>query len=355
MSERNASLWSFAAKVTATTTVDGKPVFTWNEQQRNPVTNVWEDVAGGRWGDPDSNPAHERNDAACADGTVVEMAFMAALGPADAYVFDAPGGGAPSAGGWTVSVVALPGDTNDLDLGSENTNVVYRIVPSAPLNITGIVAVEQRLIAVSNVDTSGRIITLKHQDTGSALANRFYLSGQRDRDLYPGAGVFLVYDHFSYVWRDLQEFIPDASATVRGLVNTTTQEFAGNKTFLGEVIFEEDVFIFPSASGPSELFFRVVGGADVLIVQADAGGGYISSLGLLTLSSTTSLSLIGNTGVDLKPETGDLRIWNSSTSTFNNGATANVTGGVLTLTVVHGLVTAVTGGGGTGTIDGGTW
>lgn len=88
-------------------------------------------------------------------------------------------------------------DQNDLDLG---TGGIVRISSNAARNITGFVAGsagDARLI--SNVGTFA--ITLKHQSTSSAAANRIICVSSADVTIEPNGSAVVYYDGTDSRWR----------------------------------------------------------------------------------------------------------------------------------------------------------
>lgn len=92
--------------------------------------------------------------------------------------------------------------------------VVYRIGGTAARNLTGMVAeADGQVICLLNVEAYN--ITLKHDDSGSAAANRFYLPGNLDVILPVGAAAVCWYDPVDTRWAVLAHS-GTSSATIGG-------------------------------------------------------------------------------------------------------------------------------------------
>lgn len=106
-------------------------------------------------------------------------------------------GGADYLGRSAVSPGSLGADQNDWAPG---TGDVIRVTSSVAVNITGIggpAAGDQHRI----VNIGANTVTLKHQDAGSAAANRFIGIGGADYVLYADDQVGIWYDGASSRWR----------------------------------------------------------------------------------------------------------------------------------------------------------
>jgi hypothetical protein len=89
--------------------------------------------------------------------------------------------------------------TNDLTISANAS--YFRISSSGNTDITGINssgAADGRLVIIVNVGTN--TITLKHQDAGSAAANRFDLPGGGDVILGPRGSATIIYDGSAGRW-----------------------------------------------------------------------------------------------------------------------------------------------------------
>jgi len=168
---------------------------------------------------------------------------------------------------------------NQNDFALSATAAVLRVSSDASRNLTGIAnsgtLQEGRILTIVNIGSTHNIV-LTSEDTNSTAANRFAL-GESNVTLKPSESITIWYDTTNTRWRPIdyratsagsgitsingltagtQTFatgtsgtdfnidsttsthtfhIPDASASNRGLVTTSTQTFGGNKTFNGTV------------------------------------------------------------------------------------------------------------------------
>lgn len=98
----------------------------------------------------------------------------------------------------------MPGGTvNDYNPPGLDKAVILELTPTTSLTLTGIARTERikRLLIVGNKGTSGITITLKHSNSGSALANRFGLPDDTDIVMASGQYCWLYYDAGSEIWR----------------------------------------------------------------------------------------------------------------------------------------------------------
>jgi hypothetical protein len=103
----------------------------------------------------------------------------------------------------SVITVNLSTSQNDWSVTNMNACQFLRIVPSADINITGIVppAVGNGYsVQMLNTDTT-HSVTLVNQSSSSSSANRFSFIGSLSAVLIPNASIALVYDSISGCWR----------------------------------------------------------------------------------------------------------------------------------------------------------
>jgi len=136
-------------------------------------------------------------------------------------------------------ITGLTGTNNDVALTNQNTEANFRVVATDALVWTGIVApdttVDDRLIILKR--DGGTSFTLRHENAGSAAANRLSLVGGNDVELADGEFAALLYNptiiRWELIWRSSVEVtIPGGSInqsaldTSSGSVTSSTTSFA---------------------------------------------------------------------------------------------------------------------------------
>lgn len=105
-----------------------------------------------------------------------------------------------TASGTTITPTALSGDVNDYSPTGHLGATLERWSSGAtPRNVTGLDANAATRLVLTNVGAS--TITLKHESSSSAAANRFTCPASADFALTSGATTALVRDTVSLRWR----------------------------------------------------------------------------------------------------------------------------------------------------------
>jgi len=194
---------------------------------------------------------------------------------------------------------ALTGAGTAAPLPVQANTSVYRFSSAVSKSIAGVeqanTAQPRSLILVNVGDTD---VFLEHANTG-ATTNAFYCAANTNALLPRQGAAHLYYDTTITRWRVIGTSFPEANTTANGYVTTTTQSFAGAKTFTGPVSIV-------NASGTNELSFT---GTDFTNI----------------LSATTAGMQIGITGA-----TGDLAFLTNNTTrmTLSSAGAATFSGAV---------------------------
>ena len=227
----------------------------------------------------------------------------------------------------------MPGGTvNDYFPNGFDKAMIVELVPTTDLTITGFKRTERikRLIIVGNKGNSGVEITLSHNNTGSALANRFALPNDEDIVMGTGQYTWLYYDVGSEVWRALitkhdsgglassnfvfqeQTIITDAQIRALGGTPITIIPSPGSGLLAipATITIEKDTSAGAYASNPS-LLVRYSGIATNLTNAAYA----------LSFTSTTDATATHTASYDL------LNATPSNTAIVLTHAAAEITGG----------------------------
>ncbi len=165
-----------------------------------------------------------------------------------------------------------------------------------------------------------------HDLNGGGLdTDTFYPADQRG-DAGDGKLVWLV------------GFPPDATPTNRGLVNTTSQQFAGEKKFQDLIHADAGVELLPAPGGSPTGFFQYVSGLGPAL-NSDAGASDHTAV-YVDHAATRVVAATFNTATNPK-----FSVRNAQTATQRDGVWGSLTDGSV---VSGGLVTTIgTGGGGT--------
>lgn len=135
--------------------------------------------------------------------------------------------------------------------GLSHNNSIIRI--TSPINLYGIdsTGVENTVLLLMNASTGS--ISVFDQSASASSSNKIITGLGQDTTIPAGGVALTAYDTTSDKWRLLSTSSIDASTSNSGIVNTTTQSFAGNKTFSGSIKTQTSFILEDPASGTNTI------------------------------------------------------------------------------------------------------
>lgn len=174
---------------------------------------------------------------------------------------------------------ALTGAGTAAPLPVQSNTSVYRFSSAVSKSIAGVeqanTAQPRSLILVNVGDTD---VFLEHANTG-ATTNAFYCAANTNALLPRQGAAHLYYDTTITRWRVIGTSFPEANTTANGYVTTTTQSFAGAKTFTGRAFFTGGLSIDTTDTS-----------ADFMVSNSGAEGIEISAATASGVSTIQSIS-----------------------------------------------------------------
>jgi hypothetical protein len=246
--------------------------------------------------------------------------------------------------------------TNPLvDVNFGNASLI-RLTGTSTQNITGIANGRDGYL-LTLVNAAGQAATLANLNSNSAAANQISTGTGADYSITPGATVELIYDSSSSLWRleaatnavtSIGTYsssnhyndgasitgntltLGSADSTHPGLVDTSSQTFAGNKTFTGTLTVAPTTGIGSvvikqtSAASPSNDIFDVQG--------TNGTSNFIQITSTAANQGAVNITSFGSNNITLQSGSGTVSL-GSSTNLSSTGALTVASGGSSDLTL----------------------
>jgi len=180
------------------------------------------------------------------------------------------------------------------------TDVIFRVASDVANKVVSGIAqantTQYRHLVVFNVGT--QTILFEHANT-TVGANAVLCPANTNAPIYSGGTCLLYYDANTSIqkWRVIASHAPDANSTVRGLVNTSTQTFAGDKTFQNAASFSNTVSITGNVTMSNTV--SITGNVTMSNTVSITGNVTMSNTATITGNATFHRGMTVNNTIDL--------------------------------------------------------